>query len=197
MNHIISATVQSAILSATSNILAQVISAYNDDRPFTISLVPLLQFVLFTILATPPNCLWQEWLEDVFPGQTSEPVYALKSATDEQKKSGKGKSKVVSQTTKRLNVKNTIIKFVLDQTVGAAVNIAMFIGGIGTIKGRSSEEIMSSLKNDSFPFYMAGVKLWPIVSVLCFTLVPVNRRVVVGSIAGVLWNIFLSLQASK
>jgi protein Mpv17 len=37
--------------------------------------------------------------------------------------------------------------------------------------------------------------LWPLVSLISLTLVPVERRMVFGSIIGVGWGIFLSLMA--
>lgn len=42
-----------------------------------------------------------------------------------------------------------------------------------------------------------GWKLWPIVSLLNFTVVPVHRRILVGSVVGLFWGIFLSLLAAK
>ena len=42
---------------------------------------------------------------------------------------------------------------------------------------------------------MAGWKLWPAVSFLNFTVVPMHRRILVGSIVGLFWGIYLSLFA--
>lgn len=42
----------------------------------------------------------------------------------------------------------------------------------------------------------AGLKLWPLVSLLNFTVVPVERRILVGSLVGVGWGIYLSLIAA-
>lgn len=41
----------------------------------------------------------------------------------------------------------------------------------------------------------AGYKLWPVVSLLSFTVVPVGSRVVFGSVVGVGWGVFLCLFA--
>jgi hypothetical protein len=41
----------------------------------------------------------------------------------------------------------------------------------------------------------AGQKLWPLVSIISLTLVPVEKRMVFGSTVGVGWGIFLSLMA--
>lgn len=43
---------------------------------------------------------------------------------------------------------------------------------------------------------VAGYKLWPAVSLISFTLVPVERRTLVGSLVGFGWGVFLALRAS-
>jgi len=43
---------------------------------------------------------------------------------------------------------------------------------------------------------ISGWKLWPLVSLLNFTLVPVEKRVLVGNIVGLLWGVYLSLFAA-
>jgi hypothetical protein len=40
---------------------------------------------------------------------------------------------------------------------------------------------------------IAGLKLWPLVSILNFTVVPVDQRLLVGSLFGVVWAVYLSL----
>lgn len=42
----------------------------------------------------------------------------------------------------------------------------------------------------------AGYKLWPLVSLLNFTVVPVERRVVVASVVGLGWGVYLALKAT-
>ena len=49
---------------------------------------------------------------------------------------------------------------------------------------------------DTFPLIKNGWKVWPAVSLLNFTVVPVHRRILVGSIFGLFWGIFLSLLAA-
>ena len=48
-------------------------------------------------------------------------------------------------------------------------------------------------RQDCLQLMLAGYKLWPMVSFLSFTVVPVQSRVVFGSVIGVGWGIFLSL----
>lgn len=42
-----------------------------------------------------------------------------------------------------------------------------------------------------------GYKLWPAVSLLNYTVVPVEKRVVVGSLVGLGWGIFLAMRAAN
>ena len=50
---------------------------------------------------------------------------------------------------KRLNVKNTAVKFALDQTFGAVINTALFIAGMDALKGLDSNTIIADLQRVS------------------------------------------------
>ena len=123
----------------------------NKQTPYTLNTVDIFQFVLFSILACPPNFIWQSWLEAQFPaytatlpppekealvdqvvnGHTTEEKRGVGDAaldhrklntgalTEKGKQAGKGQGR-------KLNVKNTAIKFSLDQTLGAAVNVGNY-----------------------------------------------------------------------
>ncbi|MCJ1364535.1 hypothetical protein MMC16_003646 [Acarospora aff. strigata] len=179
---LVTATIQAAVLNATSNVLAQAISAYRKDAPLSLNLLPILHFVIFTLLNCPPNFLWQEYLEQRFPGNTASTAISEKSQGAAVKK--------------KLNVGNTVKKLILDQTVGAAVNTVLFTAVIGALKGLSGEDIADVIKQDFGPVMRAGLKLWPLVSLLNFTVVPVEKRILVGSMVGVGWGVYLSLMAA-
>ena len=75
------ATLQAAVLSTTSSILAQLLTFYRDSafpetrstlNPMGLDFVPILRFLFFTVLNTPPNFLWQEYLEKKFPKYSTE-----------------------------------------------------------------------------------------------------------------------------
>lgn len=53
-------------------------------------------------------------------------------------------------------MKNTLVKFVLDQTLGAAVNIPLFIGIIGMVKGQSVDTITNNVKTVSILVTIIG-----------------------------------------
>ena len=44
---------------------------------------------------------------------------------------------------------------------------------------------------------MAGYKIWPLASIVSFSFVPVERRIVFLSFIGLLWGIYMSLVAAK
>lgn len=96
---------------------------------------------------------------------------------------------------KQLSIKNTAVKFLLDQTVGAGVNTVLFIMGIAMLRGQSWQYGWQETKVGFWPLISAGQKLWPAVSLLNLTLVPVEHRTLVGSLVGVGWGVFLSLMS--
>ncbi|KAJ5225368.1 hypothetical protein N7468_006593 [Penicillium chermesinum] len=61
--------VQSTILNALSNILAQLIDQHiNSPKPFSLNTLALLQYVTYGILIVPINFYWQRALEARYPG---------------------------------------------------------------------------------------------------------------------------------
>jgi protein Mpv17 len=105
-----------------------------------------------------------------------------------------------------------LIKFGLDQTVGAAFNIPLFLATMEVLKLQGLRNISSVIQKvyssergyinfiltifqDAWSIYLAGLKLWPAVSIVSFAAIPVEQRVIFGSIAGVIWNVYLSFKA--
>ncbi|KAL4874825.1 hypothetical protein BJY04DRAFT_202995 [Aspergillus karnatakaensis] len=60
--------IQSTFLNALSNLLAQIIDQYKNNKPFAFNFIYLLQFITYGILIVPINMSWQRWLEVTFPG---------------------------------------------------------------------------------------------------------------------------------
>ncbi|KAF2772647.1 hypothetical protein EJ03DRAFT_189473 [Teratosphaeria nubilosa] len=218
---IVKAAVQAATLSAISNILGQLITCYQSNTPVHINTTHLTHFVLFSLLSTPPNYLWQAWLEAQFPGYTPSLPPAAKeqlldeavtssssatsagdtrqraAATEQEKSTGTiNKDSLATQpseTKSKLHVANTAAKFALDQTLGAGVNTLLFIAGIALLRGQSWQAVQEQVRAKFWPMIFAGQKLWPAVSVLSFTVVPVERRTLFGSVVGLFWGVYLSL----
>ncbi|KAL1970260.1 hypothetical protein VTN77DRAFT_5420 [Rasamsonia byssochlamydoides] len=182
---IVKATLQAALINASSNVVAQAITAYKAQKPFRLDFTSLVQFTACAVIMTPFTYLWINNLESTFPAFRDEDPQPKK--TDE-KKDGRKKQK--------LNIKNTIAKVVLDQTVGAAWNTVLFLTTMGILRGQDSGAVVNSIQNDFWPIMIAGFKMWPLVSILCFTVVPADKRLLVGSLFGFVWAIYLSIMSS-
>ncbi|KAF2136568.1 uncharacterized protein K452DRAFT_211701, partial [Aplosporella prunicola CBS 121167] len=181
-------TLMASVLSATSNIIAQLVTAQREGAPYTLDFSPIFKFVLFTALSTPPNIVWQEYLEEKFPGQKRAPA----APNNEKTANGVVKDKPQNDA---LDWGNVVKKLMLDQTVGAVVNTVLFIAGMQALNGGGSEEIQTAVKEGLWPLLLSGLTLWPLVSLVSFTLIPVEKRIIFGSSVGVAWGVYLCLQA--
>ncbi|KAB8237703.1 Mpv17/PMP22 family protein [Aspergillus alliaceus] len=175
------ATLQAAVINAGSNVLAQSIQSYRDEKPFELDLQTLFQFTTCAFVMSPMTFLWLEGLELALPG------YDEKPATKPKKGNG--------QKEKKLNVKNTVAKIVIDQIVGGAWATVLFSLTMGLLRGQEYDALVEQVRNEFWPFLIAGFKLWPFVSVLNFTVVPADKRLLVGSMFGVVWGVYLSLMS--
>jgi hypothetical protein len=83
----------------------------------------LSQFVFFTFLTCPPNFLWQQYLEETFPGYITE-----------------------EDGSQSLHKINTAKKFALDQTLGGVVNTVAFIAFFAALSGKDSLAIQRAVR---------------------------------------------------
>ena len=142
--------------------------------------------------------MWQAWLESKFPAYTeSTPQHNKVTEKQAELKDANSKTNSTPEIKKSLNIRNTAIKFGLDQTAGATVNTLLFIAGIDLMRGRTFDTITADCRDRFWPMVFAGIKLWPAISLMNFTLVPVEYRVVVGSVVGLFWGIYLSMISSS
>jgi protein Mpv17 len=79
----------------------------------------------------------------------------------------------------------------LDQTVGAALNVLAFSLVFAGFKGANFEQAVQIAKQDFWSLIFAGLKLWPWVSIVNFTLLKL-----VGGLASLGWGVYLSLIAA-
>ncbi|RHZ51101.1 hypothetical protein CDV55_100918 [Aspergillus turcosus] len=61
--------IQSTLLNAVSNILAQIIAQRKKTGPFTLNTLALLQFLTYAVIIVPINFSWQKYLEARWPGK--------------------------------------------------------------------------------------------------------------------------------
>ena len=146
----------------------------------SIDIAALLRFIVFAIIATPPNYMWQKYLEDSYPTREAKQVKERK--TDEK-----------SVEEAPISITNTAIKFVLDQSIGCWANTILFIVGMGIFKGQGTGQIMSIIEKDFWSMVTAGYKLWPMVCLMNLLVVPFEYRMLVGNIAAFGWGVYISL----
>ncbi|KAL7621280.1 hypothetical protein AAE478_008599 [Parahypoxylon ruwenzoriense] len=145
---IVTATIQSAVLAATSNLLAQGLTVYQNETPFIIDWVPVFQFVVYALVNVPPNFLWQDFLESAFPAcHISPPPVAVAPAAASDDKAPRQEVKRSELVESKLNKTNTAIKMILDQTVGAAVNTFLFSLFIHSIQAAMARPLGAPLSN--------------------------------------------------
>ncbi|KAE8350913.1 hypothetical protein BDV28DRAFT_29228 [Aspergillus coremiiformis] len=188
--------IQSTILNAISNILAQLIDQRKTNKPFSLNTIALIQFVTYAVIIVPINFSWQRYVEAQFPGFPS-----WRRDTDNNS-NAPGPDDLLPVTEKpfkthqqRSGLWNFAMKFILDQTVGGVFNIVLFVVLINLLKGMGWVRIWELICEDFGPIMIARLKFRPIVSALMYTVVPVDRRVVFGSACGVIWGVYLSLYA--
>ncbi|GAB1197425.1 hypothetical protein BDV32DRAFT_145784 [Aspergillus pseudonomiae] len=180
------ATLQAALINAGSNVLAQSIQSYRNEKPFELDLQTLFQFTTCAFVMSPMTFLWLEGLESVLPGHPNESEAAVTKSKTE---------KADQPKQKKLNVKNTVAKIVIDQVVGGAWATVLFSLTMGLLRGQEYDVLVAQIRKDFWPLLIAGFKLWPLVSILNFTVVPAEKRLLVGSVFGVVWAVYLSLMS--
>lgn len=158
---IVTATFQAAGLSTLSNILAQIISAYQKSAPFSLDLIELLRFVTMSFISAPSNYKWQQFLEATFPAYPRADSNQHRSKDDIEMKAG-GANDIVgvgsgdaaeqgSQSGSgqggNFSLRNTLTKWFIDCiTMGAIMNTVAFLVIMGLMKGKTFGEIGTSIR---------------------------------------------------
>ncbi|KAK6860319.1 hypothetical protein PG995_003955 [Apiospora arundinis] len=156
---IVNATVQSAVLAATSNLIAQALSAYRNEVSLVIDWVPVFQFVFYAIISTPPNFMWQDFLESTFPAYHMSPTKAaVASAAANDEKALEEEEREGQLVEPKLNVANTLTKTVLDQTLGAFGNTYLFSLYIHSVQAAMDRPLGTPLSTpDTSALYLASL----------------------------------------
>lgn len=80
-------------------------------------------------------------LESTFPGQRTVTQDSHPKKSDDKKN---------DQVEQKLNVKNTVIKVIIDQTIGASGMLVLFLSTITILRGGTVEDIFETVQNVSF-----------------------------------------------
>lgn len=172
---VLKATVQAILIGAVSNVVGQAISAQQGNKPFSFDVQTFIFFLVWTLVSCPPNILWQIYLEQRFP------------ASKRDVKTGE----------KSLSKGNTIKKFLMDQSFGATANTVGYIAALAAWRGNDSAAVKAEVQKNFWPIMQAGWRVWPFFSLLSFTIIPLDKRPLAGSLVGFAWSIYMSLLAAR
>ncbi|KAI1126943.1 hypothetical protein F5Y10DRAFT_293287 [Nemania abortiva] len=195
----IKATIAATALSGVSNILAQFLEAYRDRKPVIFNVPKFLQFVLVTLIDALPNYKWQQFLESSFPSYDPSPHQRMATLMSDTEKQGQDGAALDGNNDQKpsLNLRNTIVKTFIDCTWGAVLNTVAFFILMGFFKWYSIEKIWHNIKHETISVIIAGYKIWPFTSIISFSYVPVERRIVFLNFVGLIWGIYMSLVAAR
>lgn len=129
------------------------------------------------IILTPPNFLFQAWLERTFPTHR---IAQNKTPDPPSQKPHFSPSSILA-------------KFLLDQSLGAAGNTAAFIALATAWQDQSLIHIGGTLQRDFAAMMLAGWRFWPVVTLVNLCVVPWEWRPVVGNSAGLCWGTWVVL----
>ncbi|CAF4351303.1 unnamed protein product, partial [Adineta steineri] len=79
----------------------------------------------------------------------------------------------------------------------APIGISLMFTTITLLKGQSIGEAKIKVKTDMPKTFLAGSCYWPFVSFINFRFVPLDYRPFLGSLAGAIWNIYISSVANN
>lgn len=82
-------------------------------------------------------------------------------------------------------------KVALDQICFAPFCLLGFMIIVGTIQGKTVEEVKQSLKETYSDVLIANYKLWPAAQIVNFNFVPLQYQVLYAQMIALLWNVYL------
>ena len=85
----------------------------------------------------------------------------------------------------------------LTNTLLAPVNISLVFTAVILLQGHSFSVARRKIKSDMPKTFAIGTCYWPFVSFINFRYIPLDYRPIVGSMAGALWNIYISSAANN
>ncbi|KZS96155.1 hypothetical protein SISNIDRAFT_451852 [Sistotremastrum niveocremeum HHB9708] len=161
-------------LSAIGDVVAQSLNkAFPEpnQRPIPYDIQRTVRFFCFGVGMGPIIGRWNQFLEHTFPLRTN------------------------SRSTVSMSALAKRVFF--DQTVMAPIGIAMFLGSMGVMEGRSNSQLREKYSSLFFPALLANWKVWPAAQLINFRYMPLPYRVPFSQSCGVFWTLYLSLLNAK
>lgn len=195
MPSFIATAVQSALLKSSANLLVQIITQWREkESQLAVDWQRVIEFAIFGLIQAQLNWWWQQFLEDILPTRTA----ASNSKEGQKTAAGEHDSHPTTAKSRQrpINKSNVVLKLVLDQTLGLLIMNTAFVVCTTAARLRSVTLISEAIQEKTLGVIFAAWKIWPLVSVGNFLWVPVESRVLVSSVVGFGWNMFLAFKTA-
>ncbi|KAK9381774.1 uncharacterized protein V2V93DRAFT_367809 [Kockiozyma suomiensis] len=193
---------QGAVMALFANMVGQYLVARRDRKlhKFQFDLVPIVQFVCWTIAITPVMIRWQDILDHFFPSQivthtsvssqrSSAPVPSS-SAIDIEKRQAPSPAVVRSV---KYSHQNILIKTILSETLFALTANGIFLFYMSILRDYSPAKAVSVVERDLPTVWINSIKFWPVVSYITLGFIPVDYRIAFSSIFAAIWSVYISM----
>eukprot|EP00179_Madagascaria_erythrocladioides_P006869 CAMPEP_0198323168 /NCGR_PEP_ID=MMETSP1450-20131203/11484_1 /TAXON_ID=753684 ORGANISM="Madagascaria erythrocladiodes, Strain CCMP3234" /NCGR_SAMPLE_ID=MMETSP1450 /ASSEMBLY_ACC=CAM_ASM_001115 /LENGTH=274 /DNA_ID=CAMNT_0044026849 /DNA_START=45 /DNA_END=869 /DNA_ORIENTATION=+ len=90
-----------------------------------------------------------------------------------------------------------ISKVAIDQIAWAPCFTVIFFSFLGALEGKSKDEIVTKIKNDTWTGVTGSWKVWPLVHTINFRFIPTEQRLLYINTIQVAYNVFLSFIGNK
>jgi hypothetical protein len=135
-----------------------------------------LKFVAFSLLLTPISHYWYKFLDSLFPKR------------DVRKIEG-NKQQALDLT--------PVKKLLLDELIYDPFCIVFFYTVIGLLEGKDFQQIKQTVATQWWPTQKMSWRVWPIVQLINFSVVPGHLRILFINCVSFWWGIFMQLKAGK
>lgn len=95
------------------------------------------------------------------------------------------------------NFVGSLKKVLLDQIIVPPVFTAMLFTYLGVAKQLSWDDIVLSFETDCYEVTINSYKVFPIVSIICFGILPRHHRIVFMNSIAMIWNVYVSHASSQ
>lgn len=85
----------------------------------------------------------------------------------------------------------------VDELIYDPFCICFFFTVVGLLEGKSLTDIKTKIKKDYWSTQIASWKVWPIVQIINFSVVPKNFTILFINLVGFFWGIFMQIMSAK
>jgi len=133
-----------------------------------------LKFVMFYLILTPISHYWYKYLDRLFEKKRKEKA-------DDEKKS------LIDPT--------ALKKLALDELLYDPFCIVLFFTVISILEGKNLSQVKDKIVKEYWVTQKMSWRIWPIVQLINFAVVPGNLRILFINLVSFFWGIFLQIRA--